>query len=97
MGNDNGLNGSLTGTIKLVDEEQVFESGFNKRDIVLTVSDGNYDQDVKVSFMKERTELVANLKEGEDITVSYNIRGKEYNGKYYVELIGWKVTADDET
>jgi hypothetical protein len=97
MSNDNGLNGELTGTVKMVDEEQVFESGFNKRDIVLTVSDGKYDQDVKVSFMKERTELVANLEEGEDITVSYNIRGSEYKGKYYVELIGWRVTADDET
>ena len=93
MSDDNGLNGELTGTIKLVGEEQVFDSGFNKRDIVLTVSDGKYDQDVKVSFMKERTELVANLEEGEDITVSYNIRGSEYNEKYYVELIGWKVTA----
>jgi hypothetical protein len=29
--------------------------------------------------------------------VSFNIRGSEYNGKHYVNLVAWKLTATGET
>jgi hypothetical protein len=29
------------------------------------------------------------------VTVSFDIRGREYNGRYYNNLQGWKVVAAD--
>jgi hypothetical protein len=29
--------------------------------------------------------------------VSFNIRGSEYNGKHYVNLVAWKLTSTGET
>ena len=36
----------LTGKIKLLQETQTFGSGFQKREIVLTVDDGKYPQEI---------------------------------------------------
>jgi hypothetical protein len=31
------------------------------------------------------------LNEGDSVAVSYNLRGREWNGKYYVNVQGWKL------
>ena len=31
------------------------------------------------------------LTDGQEVTVSINLRGNEYNGNYYVNLVGWKI------
>ena len=31
------------------------------------------------------------------MTVAFNLRGNEYNGKYYVNLQGWKIGHNDGT
>ena len=33
--------------------------------------------------------------EGQDITVSINIESREYNGKYYTNIKGWKVVQGE--
>ena len=37
--------------------------------------------------------MLDDLKVGQDITVSINILGNEYNGKYYVNLNGWQIST----
>ena len=36
----------MTGTVKVIMEAQTFQSGFSKREFVLTVEDGKYPQDI---------------------------------------------------
>ena len=83
----------LTGKIKLIQEEQTFASGFNKREMVVTVDDGRYPQDINLEFVKDKISLLDGLEPGQEVTVSFDIRGREYNGRYYNNLQGWKVVA----
>jgi hypothetical protein len=85
----------LTGKIKLIQDEQTFASGFTKREMVVTVDDGRYPQDINLEFVKDKIGLLDGLEPGQEVTVSFDIRGREYNGRYFNNLQGWKVVAAD--
>lgn len=85
---DNSM--KLTGTIKVIFEKLTFDSGFEKQEIVITTND-QYPQDVKIEFVKEKIDQLKDYAEGSAVEVSINIRGNEYNGKYYVNIQGWKI------
>jgi len=82
----------VDGKIKLINDLQTFGSGFEKREIVLT-TDEKYPQDILIAFKNNSIKLLDDLKVGQDITVSINILGNEYNGKYYVNLNGWQIST----
>ncbi|TXS93729.1 DUF3127 domain-containing protein [Parahaliea maris] len=81
----------LTGKIKLIQEPQTFNSGFTKREMVVTVDDGRYPQEINLEFVQDKIALLDDLQPGQEVTVSFDIRGREYNGRYFNNLQGWKV------
>lgn len=81
----------LTGRIKLIQDPKTFESGFTKREMVVTVEDGRYPQDINLEFVQDKAALLDNLQPGQDVTVSFDIRGREFNGRYFNNLQGWRV------
>jgi len=81
----------LTGTIKEIFEEQTFNSGFNKRAFVVTSEADKFPQDIQFECLKDRVELVSKLSKGDKVTVSFDINGREWNGKYFVNLVAWKI------
>jgi single-strand DNA-binding protein len=83
----------LTGKIKLIQDEQTFGSGFKKREMVVVVEDGKYPQEINLEFVQDKISLLESLAPGQDVTVTFDIRGREYNGRYFNNLQGWKVTA----
>lgn len=84
----------MKGKIKKIFEQQDFPSGFYKREFVITTEE-QYPQDVKFTTVKERTEQIANLKEGDAVLVKFDVRGNEYNDKFYVDLNAWRVESGD--
>ena len=80
----------ITGTVKEIFDTQTFTSGFSKREFVITTQE-QYPQQVKFEMTKDRAEIIESLSIGDFVKVSFNIRGNEYQGKYYVSLQGWKV------
>jgi hypothetical protein len=82
---------TLKGTVKVILDEQVFASGFNKREFVVTDEDDKYPQDIKFECVKDKVELVNKLKVGDKVEVTFDLRGNEYNDKYYVSLSAWKI------
>jgi hypothetical protein len=80
----------LNGKIKLISDTQTWDSGFSKREFVITTQE-QYPQDIKLEFVKEKSSLLDSYKAGEDVEVAFNVRGSEYNGKYYVNLQAWKI------
>jgi hypothetical protein len=80
-----------SGKIKLISDTQNFPSGFSKREFVVTTGDGKYPQDLKFEMVKDKCAILDNYKEGSDVKVNFDIRGNEYNGKYYVNLSCWKL------
>jgi len=80
----------VTGKIKGIFDEQVFASGFTKREFVITTEE-QYPQDIKLEFVKDKCSLLDKFKIGQSVKVSFNLRGSEYNGKYYVNLNAWRI------
>ncbi len=83
----------LTGTVKLIQDEQTFGSGFRKREMVVTVEEGKYPQEINLEFVQDKVSLLDTLQVGQKVTVSFDIRGREYNGRYFNNLQGWKIEA----
>ena len=81
----------VKGKVKLIAETQTFDSGFTKRQLVVT-TDEMYPQDVAIDFVKDKCDVLNAYKAGDSVEVGINIRGNEYNGKYYVSLQGWKIS-----
>tara|TARA_R110000851_G_scaffold147756_2_gene287768 strand:- start:5587 stop:5934 length:348 start_codon:yes stop_codon:yes gene_type:complete len=82
----------LQGRIKLIGEIQEFDSGFTKREFIVTTAE-QYPQDIKLEFFKEKVADLDKVTEGQEVTVHFNIRGNEFNGKYYVNLQAWKLVS----
>jgi hypothetical protein len=37
------------------------------------------------------------LKEGEEVTVAFDLESREYNGRWYTDVRAWKITSTSET
>ena len=80
----------IKGTVKKLFDQQDFPSGFYKRDFVVTTQE-QYPQDLKFSALKEKSEQLQQVQEGTLVTVKFDLKGREYNGNYYVDLNAWRV------
>lgn len=80
----------MTGTVKVVLDLMTFDSGFTKREFVITTQD-QYPQDVKFETVRDKTSICDKIQEGQEVTVSFDVRGNEYKGRYYVNLNAWRV------
>lgn len=79
------MNLELSGTIKLISDKQVFESGFQKLEFLLTTNDEKYPQDIKFDVIQDNVEkFIQHNQVGDIVTVSFNVRGNEHKNKYYV-------------
>lgn len=82
----------VLGKIILIGEEQIVGAAgtFRKRQLVVETTE-QYSQKVPIDFIQDKCEYLDGYKVGEEVKVSINIRGNEYQGKYYVSLNGWKI------
>jgi single-strand DNA-binding protein len=71
-------------------------ASFQTREFVLEIPDGNYPQLVKFQAVQERCAMLDNYKEGERIKVSFDLRGREWNGKYLTNLNAWRIERGGE-
>jgi len=84
------------GTIIAIDDIITFDSGFTKREFVIkTTDDGDYPQDIKFELVKDKCQLIDKYNVGDKITVYLNIRGREWNEKYFVNLVAWKLEGPE--
>lgn len=87
----------LSGKIKLIQDPKTFDSGFRKREMVVIVEDGRYPQEINLEFVQDKVALLDDLQPGQEVTVAFDIRGREYNGRYFNNLQGWKVTLAEDS
>ncbi|MEP6796006.1 MAG: DUF3127 domain-containing protein, partial [Saprospiraceae bacterium] len=82
---------------KKFDMEQ--KSGtFQTREFVILVEQGQYPQHIKFQLVQDRCEIIDPIAEGSDIKVYFDLRGREWQGKYFTNLQAWRVeSAGSET
>ncbi|WP_407531954.1 DUF3127 domain-containing protein [Elizabethkingia meningoseptica] len=91
----------LIGTVKKVFDVQTFNSGFQKRELILLTQE-QYPQSISIEFLSDKIDLLNTISEGEQVKVGINIRGREWQApdgqiKYFNSITGWrveKVTSD---
>lgn len=73
-------------------------SSFQARDFVIEIQDGNYPQMIKFQLTQDRCALLDDYEEGSPIKVHFDLRGREWQGKFFTNLNAWrieKVGSDD--
>lgn len=80
----------LSGRIKVVFDLKQINATMNKREFVVT-TDERYAQEILFETFNEKTSILEPFKAGDVVRVSFDIRGKEYNGRYYNNLRAWKI------
>ncbi|MFK7858681.1 MAG: DUF3127 domain-containing protein [Granulosicoccus sp.] len=80
---------------KIFDTEQKSAS-FSAREFVIEVADGQYPQMVKFQLVQDKCSLIDEHNEGDQIEVEFDLRGREWNGKYFTNLQAWRITKSGE-
>jgi len=90
---------TMTGKIILILEAEKGTSKAGKEWIKqgFVIDNGSqYNPEVCFSlFGDDKTKLLNDLVEGQQVEVSFNISSREFNGKYYHNLDAWKIKAVD--
>jgi hypothetical protein len=87
----------IQGSIKVVGQtEEVGSKGFKKRLLVVTTQE-QYPQQIPMDFVQDKVSLLDNFSVGDTVKVGINLRGNEYNGKYYLNAQGWRIEKVGES
>ena len=82
---------TLSGRLhKVFDQQQVTDS-FIKREFVIE-TDELYPQLVNFELTQDKCDIVSQYKEGDKIQVFFNVRGREWNEKFFTNLNAWRIS-----
>ena len=79
---------------KIFDTENKTDT-FQARDFVI-VTDGSYPQYIKFQLTQDRCGLADNYNVDEKVKVYFDLRGREWNEKYFTNLNAWKIEKVEE-
>ncbi len=82
--------------VKLYETESKTDS-FRAREFVIEIDGGTYPQFVKFQCVQDRTTMIDPYKEGDQIKVHFDLRGREWQGKYFTNLNAWRVEGISAT
>lgn len=69
---------------------------FQAREFVLEIQDGNYPQFIKFQLVQDRCGILDSYEEGQEVKVFFDLRGREWNGKYFTNLNAWRMDWKSE-
>lgn len=85
----------LTGTIKKISELITYQSGFQKKELVILTQE-QYPQPILIEFLSDKKDLLNNYKAGDQVKISINLQGREWTNpqgevKYFNTISGWRI------
>lgn len=85
----------VSGIIKLIKPTQEVNASFKKRELVVT-TDEQYPQDILMECNQGKCDDLNQFKEGDKVTVSINLRGREWTNpqgetKYFNTIQAWRI------
>lgn len=89
----------VTGRVKKIFETQTFDSGFRKRELIVTTEE-QYPQHISIEFLQDKVDLLNDIIEGAAVKVSINLRGREWTNpegvtRYFNSIVGWRLEKLD--
>ncbi len=92
----------IKGVIKKISETVQISDRFRKREFVLEYSSNpDYPQPIQLELVQDRCELLDEFKEGQEVEVHFDLRGREWTSpqgqvKYFNSLQAWRLVAENE-
>ena len=92
----------LTGTVKVIGETDQVSDKFKKRELVITTNENpTYPQHISVQATQDKVAMFDNLRVGQIVHCSINLRGREWVSpqgvtKYFNTIECWKLIADND-
>ena len=83
----------LTGTLIGKSEQRQIAEKFRVMDFVIETHDETYPQSLQFQILTDRIAEMDKYSIGEELEVSFDVRGREYSGKYYNSLNAYKIES----
>lgn len=92
----------LTGTMHSIGQVKELESGAKTLTFVIDTGDQynpffQFEMYKGAEYVKFIDSFESDNPVGSEVTVEFNIKSRQYEGRYYTNLSCWKVTAKAET
>ncbi len=71
-------------------------ASFQAREFVIEIQSGNFPQFIKFQLTQDRCSAIDPYSEGDQIKVYFDLRGREWNDKYFTNLNAWKIDKTGE-
>lgn len=82
-------------------QEGVSKTGnsWTKREVVIEQADQNpmYPRKVCITFFGERAKMLEEFSEGMDVVISADVESRDYNGRWYTNVNGWRIGLADSS
>jgi hypothetical protein len=91
----------MKGVVKVIRPTQQVSEKFSKREFVVTdSSEPQYPQDIMFEFTQDKTSLLDNVMEGQEVEVSFNLRGREWKSpqgetKFFNTINAFKIDTNE--
>ena len=89
----------VSGKVYKVGQEEIKSEKFKKRDVIIEVVKGEYKEYLSIQFSNAKCDLLNNVRIGDMISVSINLKGRLWTGADGVEksfntFEGWQIEVD---
>ena len=90
------MNYEVKGILHAKGEIQQRSEKFSTRQFTIKLTDEKFEQVVTFELLNDRTDIIDPFGIGEEVTVSFNLKGREWKSpqgelKYFNTLEAWKV------
>ena len=89
----------LKGKVHEIGALQQVSETFKKRDLIIEYAENpTYPEYIRFEALQDKTALFDSLKPGDDVEVSFNLRGRPWTDKtgktsYFNSLVVWRINA----
>jgi hypothetical protein len=92
---------TIKGKIKVINPTNVVSDKFSKREFVVETEE-TYPQPILIQLTQDKCSLLDLFKVGQDVEVSVNLKGREWNSpqgetKYFNTIEAWRINSGTST
>lgn len=86
----------VKGKVTKIMDVQTFSEKFKKQVVIVEQTDAMYDKEIPVEFTnKGIDEISSKLKVGQPVTLGINLAGREWEGRYFVNIRAWRLHDEE--
>lgn len=89
--------GKITQILPIQEGTSQRGNAWKKQEFILEYLSGNYPNSVAFTLFGERRIAENPIQIGQDVTVSFDIESREFNGRWYTNCNAWRIEQGDTT